>query len=297
MLQNVVCTSNVQHDCATSGCNAIRQIFERQERQETTKSKDVLDHVPTNAYVLNTHSIHNYKWIAAVTPSAIRNQCKSAFIADHQAVRLHAAKLVREKKAVEGDNPVIVSSTEPNQPPAFARGKQSKGKGRAKNTTKTTTPAATNNASAPGPSYAGPGAIPDHGSGRGHLIQPYSVPPPMQTQPGPLYHPHPQALASQIPHAPSGSSGPTVQPRYNPPSSSTPTHYYQSHSSVLVPQAQPYYSPYWPPYNVTGVPPSMSVPQAGGSSNIPPLPRNTSADSEGRGAPNRFFTTFHTSGT
>ncbi|KIJ15045.1 hypothetical protein PAXINDRAFT_38980, partial [Paxillus involutus ATCC 200175] len=66
-----MCTSNVQHDCATSGCNTTRQVLECQERQDTTKSKDVVDHIPANAYVLNIHSLHNYVWIAAVIPPTI----------------------------------------------------------------------------------------------------------------------------------------------------------------------------------------------------------------------------------
>ncbi|KIK71775.1 hypothetical protein PAXRUDRAFT_72744, partial [Paxillus rubicundulus Ve08.2h10] len=65
---NIICTVNVQHDCMTSGCNSTRSVFERQERLLTTRTKDVVDHVPTNAYILNTYALHNYRWITAVVP-------------------------------------------------------------------------------------------------------------------------------------------------------------------------------------------------------------------------------------
>ncbi|KAG1836418.1 hypothetical protein C8R48DRAFT_553148, partial [Suillus tomentosus] len=66
---NVLCAVNVQHDCiaSDSSCN-IQYTCEKQERAETTKTKHVTQHTANNAYVLNTHSLHNYSLISAVIP-------------------------------------------------------------------------------------------------------------------------------------------------------------------------------------------------------------------------------------
>ncbi|KAF8425723.1 hypothetical protein L210DRAFT_3319884, partial [Boletus edulis BED1] len=70
---DVVCTVNVQHDCMTACCGSTRAVFEQQERLLSSRTKVLVDHVPTNAYLLNTYSLHNYQWIISAIPISIRN--------------------------------------------------------------------------------------------------------------------------------------------------------------------------------------------------------------------------------
>ncbi|KAL4065523.1 hypothetical protein V8B97DRAFT_1846436, partial [Scleroderma yunnanense] len=65
---DVLCTVNVQYDCSASACNAVKQIAEQQEHLVTTRTKDLVSHLPTNAFLLNTHALHNYQHLAAVIP-------------------------------------------------------------------------------------------------------------------------------------------------------------------------------------------------------------------------------------
>ncbi|KAF8428888.1 hypothetical protein L210DRAFT_3327899, partial [Boletus edulis BED1] len=48
---DVVCTVNVQHDCMTACCGSTRAVFEQQERLLSSRTKVLVDHVPTNAYL------------------------------------------------------------------------------------------------------------------------------------------------------------------------------------------------------------------------------------------------------
>ncbi|KIO07666.1 hypothetical protein M404DRAFT_104131, partial [Pisolithus tinctorius Marx 270] len=62
---NVLCNVNIQHDCASSRCTGVQVVGERQENDKTTRTKMIINHTPTNAFLLNTHALHNYKRIAA----------------------------------------------------------------------------------------------------------------------------------------------------------------------------------------------------------------------------------------
>jgi len=100
--KDVLCTVNVQHDCAASRCNEVQMIQECQEHLITTRTKDIVNHKPTNAYLLNIHALHNYQYIASVLPPSLRSEGNVPLVNDHQTVRLQAAKLVRSKKSAEG---------------------------------------------------------------------------------------------------------------------------------------------------------------------------------------------------
>lgn len=150
--KEILCTVNIQHDCASSGsdCHSIRNVKEWQERSETTKSRRLVNHASTNAYVLNTFSLHNYQHITATIPPAVHVQMNMPYISDHHTVRLHAAKLNRQKKTsnlndvdpahLDDSNQLQVQAEVDNSmPPAFERGataatgKKRKGKAAAKN--------------------------------------------------------------------------------------------------------------------------------------------------------------------
>ncbi|KIJ07463.1 hypothetical protein PAXINDRAFT_22620, partial [Paxillus involutus ATCC 200175] len=65
---NVLCNVNIQHDCATARCTGVQVVSERQEHNETIRMTTVVNHSPANAFLLNTHALHNYRRIAAATP-------------------------------------------------------------------------------------------------------------------------------------------------------------------------------------------------------------------------------------
>ncbi|KAI6147785.1 hypothetical protein BKA82DRAFT_140319, partial [Pisolithus tinctorius] len=86
--KNILCTVNIQHDCAASGtaCDKPQEFQERQERSETTKKKVTFDHAPTNMYVLNVHALHNYQRVSAAIPEGIQAQRSMERALDHQAI-------------------------------------------------------------------------------------------------------------------------------------------------------------------------------------------------------------------
>lgn len=65
------------------------------------KTKCVTQHTANNAYVLNTHSLHNYLLISAVIPPEIHVQMASPQIPNHEEIRLNGAKHVRQTKKAE----------------------------------------------------------------------------------------------------------------------------------------------------------------------------------------------------
>lgn len=132
----MLCNINVQHDCATASCTQSQTKYERQERQETNKTKTIIEHAPTNIFILNMHALHNYKRIAAVVPSKLLAEHGAAHITDHTAIRLHTAKILQQNKAVDEGNPS--STTQANSgetseaTPAFERPANKRKKGKEK---------------------------------------------------------------------------------------------------------------------------------------------------------------------
>ena len=100
--------------------------------------KNLVCHLPTNLYVLNTHALHNYQHIAAVVPPHLRDEGNIPVVDNHDAIRLHGAKLVRAKKPVDLDASVPAAlegdSASQEHTAAFDNSNKmrGKGKGRAK---------------------------------------------------------------------------------------------------------------------------------------------------------------------
>ncbi|KAI0703118.1 hypothetical protein C8Q76DRAFT_585447, partial [Earliella scabrosa] len=65
---NVLCVVNVQHDCSSAGCADTATVAVRQEREVSAATREIIQHSMTNMYILNTHSIHNYKDINDAIP-------------------------------------------------------------------------------------------------------------------------------------------------------------------------------------------------------------------------------------
>ncbi|KAH8978822.1 hypothetical protein EDB86DRAFT_2750263, partial [Lactarius hatsudake] len=63
-----LCIVNVQHDCYSCKCVNIRYDAVRQEHEKTGKTQALVDHDPRARFIVNIHSLHNYKLISAVIP-------------------------------------------------------------------------------------------------------------------------------------------------------------------------------------------------------------------------------------
>ncbi|KAI6008574.1 hypothetical protein EDC04DRAFT_2581978 [Pisolithus marmoratus] len=129
---DVICVVNVQHDCITSSCTSTRTVLEKQEHLVTLRTKDLIDHAPTNAYIINTSLLHNYQWIKAVVPSMLYDQVHASSISDHISLCLHAADLLWSKKGKGGETGGTANcdDTSPAEQPAFDHWKKTRGKGK-----------------------------------------------------------------------------------------------------------------------------------------------------------------------
>jgi hypothetical protein len=68
-LQSVQLLFNVQHDCASSGCDTSGRSFQLQERQESEKTTSLISHRNRPWYIINTHSFHNAMKLRKLLPS------------------------------------------------------------------------------------------------------------------------------------------------------------------------------------------------------------------------------------
>ncbi|KAF8257541.1 hypothetical protein EI94DRAFT_1507665, partial [Lactarius quietus] len=59
---------NVQHDCYSCKCQKIGHSAVQQEHDKTGNTRALVDHNPKARFVVNIHSIHNYKLIATIVP-------------------------------------------------------------------------------------------------------------------------------------------------------------------------------------------------------------------------------------
>ena len=94
--QDIVAAVNLQHDCERGKCKSDGKEVIREEREATTRTRQVVTHADDTNYLVNVNSLHNYKTIAAALPENLR---KSSFrIDDIPALRANASAQVREKK-------------------------------------------------------------------------------------------------------------------------------------------------------------------------------------------------------
>ncbi|KAH9920179.1 uncharacterized protein B0H18DRAFT_881265 [Fomitopsis serialis] len=67
--EDVLFAFNAQHDCHASGCAPTGTVPVRQERQETARVRQVIEHVgDANRYILNMHALHNAALIRQALP-------------------------------------------------------------------------------------------------------------------------------------------------------------------------------------------------------------------------------------
>ncbi|KAG6376770.1 hypothetical protein JVT61DRAFT_1794 [Boletus reticuloceps] len=114
---DVICAVNVQHDCITSQCNSTRTMLEQQERLLTSRAQLLVDHAPTNAFILNIHSLHNYQWIISAIPIQTQDQTRASLMLDHALMRSHAAETLWSKKGADGEDAIPNPANEADPPP------------------------------------------------------------------------------------------------------------------------------------------------------------------------------------
>ena len=67
----------------TAHCTSTRAVLEKQEHALTLQTKDLVNHAPINAYIIDTSSLHNYQWIKATVPHMLYDQIYVPLISDH----------------------------------------------------------------------------------------------------------------------------------------------------------------------------------------------------------------------
>lgn len=96
---------------------------EYQERLVSTRTKKVIEHSPTGAYILNTHALHNYHQVLSVLSLDIHKQLTAAIVANHNSLLLYAATLLRAAKVTEGEPTSTGSAVDTSEKtaPAFVK--------------------------------------------------------------------------------------------------------------------------------------------------------------------------------
>ncbi|KAG2063077.1 hypothetical protein BDR04DRAFT_1039204, partial [Suillus decipiens] len=72
ILQDIMCSVNIQHNCIDLHCTNTAQQPVYQEWTLTSRSRPIVQHELTPHYFLNTYSIHNYDYIHLITPNTLR---------------------------------------------------------------------------------------------------------------------------------------------------------------------------------------------------------------------------------
>jgi hypothetical protein len=124
---------NLQHDCATEGKCTSRPIAECQEREDTSRTRLVVQHSNSHRYILNTQGLHSIKhirralspsllewWQLKVDPRIVHQQAiqKLASATASKALQAGARKAAKEsfKSVMEGAT-TMVSESEPDRQP------------------------------------------------------------------------------------------------------------------------------------------------------------------------------------
>ncbi|KAF8062389.1 hypothetical protein FPV67DRAFT_1422187 [Lyophyllum atratum] len=99
--KDIECSVNLQHNCHRGQCTASGLQTLHQEREVTTKFRTTMKHTDNDSFVVNTHSLHNYRQIRSAIPTFVP---RHSFSVDDRG-RLHhaAASQIRDKSANPND--------------------------------------------------------------------------------------------------------------------------------------------------------------------------------------------------
>ncbi|KAL0569855.1 hypothetical protein V5O48_012107 [Marasmius crinis-equi] len=102
----IICALNVQHDCYSGNCTTSKSRVVYQERQETSRSRAIVDHADIQRFILNTHSLHNHLTISKLLPSFLTSVLSRPPLSsnEQEELRLRAASHVRSQKLADGDD-------------------------------------------------------------------------------------------------------------------------------------------------------------------------------------------------
>ncbi|KAI0828596.1 hypothetical protein BC628DRAFT_1428616 [Trametes gibbosa] len=87
---------NVQHDCIAGGCTVSGSQRLRQEREDSTRTRVVVEHRDTTNYILNLVALHNQARLRAALPTHLT--ARTASFQDRLALHKCAAKSLRDTK-------------------------------------------------------------------------------------------------------------------------------------------------------------------------------------------------------
>lgn len=94
--QDIISLVNLQHDCYRGKCDTSGTQHLHQEREITTRTRTIVHHSDQTHFILNTQSLHNYKYIMDAIPIPLRGS--SFHVADPTGLRNQAASILRDKK-------------------------------------------------------------------------------------------------------------------------------------------------------------------------------------------------------
>ncbi|KAG9091071.1 hypothetical protein FRC06_000726 [Ceratobasidium sp. 370] len=118
-IQSIVCVVNLQHDCLAEGTCTLQPIAERQEREDTSRTRNMVQHSDNPRYMLNTQGLHGIQHVRfalpqsllawrglGVDPGTVRSEAvtKLASAATNKQLQMEARRAAKEafKSAVEG---------------------------------------------------------------------------------------------------------------------------------------------------------------------------------------------------
>ncbi|KAB5589078.1 hypothetical protein CTheo_7477 [Ceratobasidium theobromae] len=70
-IQDIICPINIQHDCVESRNCSQYQVTERQEREDTSRTQNRVQHLDDGRFVLNIHGLHNASHIRQALPPSL----------------------------------------------------------------------------------------------------------------------------------------------------------------------------------------------------------------------------------
>ncbi|KAG9087699.1 hypothetical protein FRC06_002418 [Ceratobasidium sp. 370] len=100
-VQNVLGVINLQHRCAFAACTDAGRVIVRQERQDTNITRNTIQHTDNVNFVVNIHSMHNYKLIKELLNGRFSLQAQLEEPAAQNETRRLATQQVRHMRQKE----------------------------------------------------------------------------------------------------------------------------------------------------------------------------------------------------
>lgn len=92
---DIICATNVQHDCSRGRCMLDKPKHLYQEREKTSHQRMIVSHSDDLFYILNTQSLHNYQIRSSLIPHHLRGS--RYLVVDEAQLRRDAAAGIRSR--------------------------------------------------------------------------------------------------------------------------------------------------------------------------------------------------------